>query len=107
MSTSTLGTSHAGNRAVRTLAFVTILAALTLPIVLGIAAKGPGAQSPSPGQLKDTSGAYQRGWSTRTGGNQTSPHVSSSPGHAGDTSGSRQNGWSTRTGGNVSAHGDS
>jgi hypothetical protein len=66
MSTSALTTSHP--RIVRTIAVATILVALTISIVLAIAARSPSTRSSSSGHVGDTSGAYENGWSTRTGG---------------------------------------
>ena len=66
MSTSILTTSD--RHVVRTIAIATILVAVTLTIVLAIAARSPSTRSSSSGHVGDTSGAYENGWSTRTGG---------------------------------------
>ena len=70
MSTSILTTSD--RHVVRTIAIATILVAVTLTIVLAIAARSPSTRSSSLGHLSDTSGAYENGWSTRTGGHPLS-----------------------------------
>jgi hypothetical protein len=78
---------------------VTMLVALAVVITTVLALRGPGTRSAS-SHATDTTGAFENGWSTRTGGNLTSASWRTQVGHVGDTTGAYENGWSTRTGGN-------
>jgi hypothetical protein len=72
---------------------------------LGVVASHRTAPVPVRRAAAGTTGAFQNGWSTRTGGNITARlEFRQAPGSPAGTAGAHENGWSTRSGGNIAAH---